>query len=269
VIPRLWRRLGQTFVSAQARGEWRGFLSDRKARSRSAAMALAAGALLLFTWPTSPVLTVNHGPFAYTAVGTIVVLMTAYLGFVQGIRMLPAEGRFTAQQWAAFVPLSPQVYLHGAIIGRMLDPLFFLVIVTPILLPAAALEGVNPPMLGAALLVLALTALTGRMSALALLLWLEHRPALLIPAVHAAMWVPFLAGWVWPPLSPLSAFYETFAGRIGAGASLGAAWPAFLAVHAAINGALYGLCSLRVRALRRQPASQAPAPAGAAEGMGR
>jgi hypothetical protein len=254
VIPRLLRWLNRTLVGAQMRGEWRRFLEDRPARSRAAALALAAGVLLLLTWPTNPVLTLNSGPFAYTAVGTLAVLMTAYLGFVRGARISPAQGRFTVQEWAAFVPLSPPVYLHGALFGRLLEPAFFLLVLVPVLLPAAALEGVKAPMLGAALLVLGLTALTGRIAALALLLWLEHRPLLLISAVHVAMWTPFLLGWVWGPVSPLPAFYSTFSG--GETGTWGvAAWVAFVPIQATLSAALYVLCLWRVRMLRKAPRS--------------
>jgi len=250
VIADLFRLLHSAFRNAQARDEWRRFLLDQRSRMRCAAMALAAAGLLLLTWPTHPVLTVNHGPFTYTAVGTLVVAMMAYLAFIQGIRVSPAQGRFTAQQWAAYVPLAPGQFLRGAVLGRMLEPLFFLIVVLPVLLPASALEGIGMRHLAEALVALAFTALTGRMVTLALLLWAGHRPLWTVLGAHAAMWTLFLLGWVWKPASPLAAFFAGYMEEPGSGFPLAVPAAAFALFQAVLSAALYAACDFRVRMLR-------------------
>jgi hypothetical protein len=264
-MERLWHWIGREIAGAQTRDEWRRFLEDRAGRQRACLWALAVGAAVLLAWPTARALPVGHGPFTYTAAGTLAVLIVAYLGFVGGVRTERANARFTVQQWAAWVPLAPGTYLIGTAAGRLLGPLFFLAVTFPLLLPAAALEGATGWPLAAGLAVMIMTALTGRMASLAMLLWLERSPAWLAAAAHPAMWTPFLLGWVWPPLSPLAAFYGTVNGDSPA-AGIAPTWAAFLATHAAVNLALYGLCLARVRTLRRRAGAfeNAPGPAEAA-----
>lgn len=241
-------------LNPQFRDELARFVDNGAARGLALWLAGAVGVVLLLAWPVYPVLDMAQGPFTYKAVGTVTVLIAAYLAFVHGIRAAPGGGRFTAQEWAAFVPLSPAAFLRGALAGRLLELLFFVLLVFPLLMPAAALDGATAPQYLAMGLILATTALTGRLAALAGLLWLEHRPVVLIVLTHALMVGMFLGGLAWAPLSPLAAFYGSLGTSPARGwvAALAAPWPGFLLTHAVIAAAVFALAWWRVRGLRRR-----------------
>ena len=248
---RLLRRLP---LNPQFRDELRRFLDNGAARVLALWLVGCVGVVLLLAWPVYPVLDLAQGPFTYKAVGTVTVLVAAYLAFVHGIRAQAGGGRFSVQEWAAFVPLAPGAYVRGAAAGRMLELLFFVALAFPLLMPAAALEGAAAPQYLALGLILAMTALTGRLVALAGLLWLEHRPSLLIVLTHAAMAGMFLGGLAWPPLSPLAAFYASLGGITGGGwgESLAAPWPGFVLTHGLAAAAAFTLAWWRVGGLRRR-----------------
>lgn len=241
-------------LNAQFRDELRGFVGDHVARLRALGLTLALGAALLLAWPASAVLDLAQGPFTYRAIGSVAVLIVAYLALVWGTRVHPAGGKFTVQEWAAFVPLAPGTYLRGAWAGQLAEPVFFILLATPVLVPGAMIVGATATQFGALLTILLGTAITGRLGALALTLWLEHRRVGLIVAAHGAWAGMFALGWVaWGPLSPLAAFHDTLGGGIlpaGPAAWLTQAWPGFLLTHAVLDGALFALAWWRVRLLR-------------------
>jgi len=251
-------------LNAQFRDELRRFAGDHRARLRALGLVLAVGVTLLLTWPASAVIDLAQGPFTYKAAGTLAIVMVAYLGLMGGIRAHPGGGRFTVQQWAAYVPLPPGAYLRGALAGQLLELALFILLVMPMLVPGAMIEGASLAQLGAALAILLGTALSARLLAMALTLWLEARPVWLILAGHAALLGMFVAGGVfWGALSPLAAFYGTFGG-VGAGvrAWLAEPWPGFLVTHAVLDTALFALSWWRVRALRRGAGGEAGVAAG-------
>lgn len=242
-------------LNPQFRRDFGRFLADGGARTRSLWLTLIAAAVLLLTWPYHPVLDLDQGPFTYTAVGTVIVFIAAYLGLILGIRAEPAEEAGQGvQEWAAYVPLPIHVYLRGTLAGRMGDVLLFLLVAAPVLASAAALEGVPVPQLGGAAAVLLITGFSGRAMALLLMLWLEDRPVRLILAAHGALVALFVIGGVlWPPLSPLRAFYAAHEPAAwGLAQWIAAPWPGMIVTHGMLVAAAYGLCWGRVRQLRRR-----------------
>lgn len=251
-------------LNAQFRDELRRFAGDALARWCVLGFALALGVALAATWPASPVIELGREPLAYRVTGALAVLIAAYLGLAGGVWARPAGGRFTVKEWAAYVPLAPGAYLRGALGGQLLEPALFILLALPLLVPGAMVHGATAGQFAALLLILAGTAISTRLCAHTLLLWLPERTAPSLIAAHVALVVMLALGhWAWGPLSPLAAFLGTLDGGEGPRASgWWAAWPGFLIVHGVLAGALFALAWWRVRALRLTGASR---PAGSAQ----
>lgn len=240
-------------INAQFRDELRRFAGGRAALLRAPVLVLGVGVALLATWPASAVLELGRVPVTYRAVGGVAVLAVAYLALIGGLLAQPGQGRFTAQQWAKYVPLAPYSYLGGALAGRMLEPLLLILLAWPLIVAGAMVEGAALWQLAAVLLVLLVTALCFGLFALTLTLWLEPRRGALLAVGHAVLIAMFALGeWAWLPLSPWSAFLGTLGeGTAGALGWFGAGWPGFLMTQAALAGGLFALAWWRIVRLRR------------------
>lgn len=247
-------------LNPQLREELSAFIRDQPARWRALKLALLAGLALLLTWPRDLALDLDGRGFTYPALGLVILVAVAYLGLIHGIRYRPGGGAHGLREWAAFVPLAPNRYLRGTLAGRLSDPLFFLVLTLPLLVPAAALEGAGAGRIAAGMAVVVGTAITARWVAFCLQIHLEHRPGLLIAAAHASLVGLFVVGVFWEPLSPLAAF-RAAAGPVPANplAWPSSPWPGFLLTHGAIWALCYGLAYLRIRRLRISGAAAQPA----------
>ena len=250
-------------LNPQFREDFARFVKDDLARRRAFRLTLVAGAVLLLTWPPDSVLALQTGSLTYPAVGSVVLVLTAYQGLILGIRYRPGGGAHRVQEWAAFVPLPPHSFMLGTAAGRMGDVLLFPFLTIPLLISAAALQGAGADQIAAGLIVVVVTAVTTRLAAICLQLYLEHHPLILFACAHSILIGLFVAGGLfWPPLSPISAFEQTdMPGTVTIVDWLVRPWPGFLATHGSLWVVMYGMGYARVRALRRRAEKSVPGPA--------
>lgn len=179
---------------------------------------IALSVLLILTWPKDNFLRFTDVPVTYMALGSLVLIILAYLNLSWGGRKSLGSEHICLHDWLKFGPVPKGTFLRGYLAAGLLDTIFFWGLSLPLLTVAARVTGASLSDLAAGLLVILTCLGSYRTVGIALLtIFEQHEFFLYLLLRMIYLFFILVSGFVVPWLNPILAFVDTtgWSGQLG------------------------------------------------------
>lgn len=130
--------------------------------------------VLFITWPKEAFLALRDLPFTYIPLGAMSLALLSYVSFSQGSRKSVGEERMTLRDWLTLAPVEADTFTRGYLAFRLVECVFYWVLILPLLVMAAGVSGESLAHAAAGALIILVCTGSYRIVATALLLCLER-----------------------------------------------------------------------------------------------
>ncbi len=205
----LWRPCRRAWHNPIFQGGLVAFAQQPTHRSYSLNYVATLSAVLLITWPKEALVNVRDLPFTYNALGTVILMILAYLNVAQGATRLLGSQYVRLHEWLALAPVSAGTFLRGYVAASSLELALFWGLSVPLVLCAAQVSGEPWQHWSAGLLIILVCTGSYRLVGITLLFCCEREEFLLYILVRL-LYVGFIlgSGFVVPLYNPVLAFAD-------------------------------------------------------------